>query len=84
VRYLCSGTAVSCRWIGGIRSSGTAVLPHKNIHQLELDAFPLKLDVNPNLVNDVNNITTDEQYAEFLRKMYTQYFQESEDIIRTA
>lgn len=52
--------------------------------QLELDAFPLKLDVNPNLVNDVNNITTDEQYAEFLRKMYTQYFQESEDIIRTA
>ncbi|MEE0742692.1 MAG: DEAD/DEAH box helicase family protein [Emergencia sp.] len=31
MRYLCSGTAVSCRWIGGIRSSGTAVLPHKNI-----------------------------------------------------
>ena len=32
MRYLCSGTAVSCRRIGGIRSSGTAVLPHKNIH----------------------------------------------------
>ena len=32
MRYPCSGTAVSCRWIGGIRSSGTAVLPHKNIH----------------------------------------------------
>ena len=34
MRYLCSGTAVSCRWIGGIRSSGTAVLPHKNIHHI--------------------------------------------------
>ena len=31
MRYPCSGTAVSCRRIGGIRSSGTAVLPHKNI-----------------------------------------------------
>ncbi|EFE11609.1 hypothetical protein CLOM621_08178 [Clostridium sp. M62/1] len=31
--YPCSGLAVSCRWIGGIRSSGTAVLPHKNIQK---------------------------------------------------
>ena len=44
MRYLCSGTAVSCRWIGGIRSSGTAVLPHKNIQEgkkvLLVDADP--------------------------------------------
>ena len=32
MRYPCSGTAVPCRRIDGIRSSGTAVLPHKNIH----------------------------------------------------
>ena len=31
MRYPCSGTAVPCRRIDGIRSSGTAVLPHKNI-----------------------------------------------------
>ena len=34
MRYLCSGTAVSWRRIGGIRSSGTAVLPHKNIQYM--------------------------------------------------
>lgn len=36
MRYPCSGTAVSCRRIGGIRSSGTAVLPHKNIQLLRI------------------------------------------------
>ena len=28
--YRCFGTTVSYRWISGFRSSGTAVLPHKN------------------------------------------------------
>ena len=37
MRYLCSGTAVSWRRIGGIRSSGTAVLPHKNIHVVKCE-----------------------------------------------
>ena len=32
MRYPCFGTTVSCRWISGFRSSGTAVLLHKNIH----------------------------------------------------
>ena len=33
MRYPCSGTTVSCRQIGGFRSSGTAVLPHENIQK---------------------------------------------------
>ena len=44
MRYLCSGTAVSCRWTGGIRSSGTAVLPHKNIQIGFLDDWNKRRD----------------------------------------
>lgn len=36
MRYPCFGTTVSCRWISGFRSSGTAVLLHKNIQAREL------------------------------------------------
>ena len=32
MRYPCSGLTVSFHRTGGFRSSGTAVLPHKNIH----------------------------------------------------
>lgn len=51
--------------------------------QLELDAYPLELNVNSQILNDVSNIKTDEQYTDFLQKMYDWCFQESEDRIRT-
>ena len=35
MRYPCSGLTVSFHRTGGFRSSGTAVLPHKNIQQWE-------------------------------------------------
>ena len=39
MRYPCFGTTVSCRWISGFRSSGTAVLLHKNIHGISPSCF---------------------------------------------
>lgn len=50
---------------------------------LELDAYPIELNVNSQIQNDVSNITTDEQYIDFLQKIYDFCFQESEDRIRT-